>query len=265
MELRQLRANANKSREEVAAATDMNRATLYRIETAQARPQVRTLRALMDLYGVPEARRGELLAILKAANSQGWLQTATDLPDQYATYIQFEAEARQVLNYETSFIPGLLQTKAYAWAAISGSGLGLPASEVEHRVAARMARQARRDPPLSVHAIVDEAVLHRSVGGSQVMKAQLMRLQEAAEEPGITLQVIPYGVGAHPGMHGSFVVLSFAENDPDVVYIEGHDTDLFLDNDVDLARYNLVFEHLMAVAASPLESQAVVAAVLADQ
>lgn len=265
MELRQLRAAAGKSREEVAEETDINRATLYRIEKAQTKPQVRTLRALLEFYKVPAPRCAELLTILKSVNQQGWLQTTADLPSKYATYIQFEAEASAVINYEACFVPGLLQTEEYARAAITGSGPEIPPEEIEGRVAVRMERQTQHNPMAPIHAVIDEAVLHRQIGGPRVMKEQLQRLLRINSEPGRTLQVIPYGAGAHAGMHGAFVILKFTEEDPDVIYVEGHGTDLFLESEADLKRYNRIFDHLKSVAAAPGETEAIVARVLAEQ
>ncbi|MEU8145108.1 helix-turn-helix transcriptional regulator [Nonomuraea sp. NPDC048901] len=263
--LRQLRESSDLSREGVAEITSMNRATLYRIETAQVRPQVRTLKTLMDVYQVAEPRRTELLAILKAANEQGWLQTAVDLPQQYATYIGFEEEAQRILNYESLFMPGLLQTEEYARAATVGTGPTLPKDEVEHRVVARMSRQERRDPPLVVWAIIDEATLHRQVGGPRVMREQLQRLIDASLDPHVTLQVVPFGAGAHPGMRGSFVILQFPEEyHHDVVYIETSTSDLFLESQEDVARYSLEFEHLRAVSISPDATRDLIADVLSN-
>ncbi|GGO81680.1 helix-turn-helix domain-containing protein [Nonomuraea cavernae] len=265
MELRQLRERTGLSREQVADATDINRATLYRIETAQAKPQVRTLRALLDVYGVPTARQDELVAILRLAKEESWLHGTTEsLPGQYATYIGFESEAKGLLNYESSFVPGLLQTEAYARAAIPGGDPELPSQEVESRVVARMTRQARRDPSLNLWTIIDEAVLHRQVGGPKVMRQQLQQLIDVSDQPQVTLQVIPYEVGVHPGMHGSFVILQFAEGVHDVVYIETSAADLFLESEKDLRRYNLIFEQLQTVAASPTESRHLIARLLVD-
>jgi len=265
MELRQLRERTGLSREQVADATDINRATLYRIETAQAKPQVRTLRALLSVYDVPASRQDELVAILKLAKQESWLcGTSEGLPEQYATYIGFEQEARQILNYESSFIPGLLQTEAYVRAVIPGGDPALPPDEVENRVIARMARQARQNPALSLWAIIDEAVLHRQVGSPTVMRRQLHRLIDDTEKPQVTLQVIPYALGAHPGMHGSFVILQFAEGVHDVAYIETSAADLFLESDKDLQRYNLIFDQLRASAASPAETRQLITRLLAD-
>jgi transcriptional regulator with XRE-family HTH domain len=255
-ELRRLRAAARLTREEVTERTDINEATLYRIETGRARPQVRTLMALLGLYGVTEQERDELLALSRQSSEQSWLQSfPAGLPAPYTTYITFEAEARSLLNYEALFIPGLLQTEPYARAALQR---GVPAAtkeEIQRLVDARMSRQAvlTRTPPLQLWAIVDEAALHRPVGGWDVMNAQLERLAEAAAElPQVTLQVVPYDVGGHPGMAGAFAILQFGEPSAnDVVYIESQGADLFLESQPDVGHFTAIFEHLRAHALPP--------------
>jgi len=254
-ELRRLRAEAGLTREDVAGRTGVNEATLYRIETAKARPQARTLTALLDLYAVPDDARVELAALAKQSAEQNWLQSfPNELPEPYPTYISFEREARSLLNYESLFIPGLLQTEDYAAAALSR---GLPTAtkeEIQRLVEARMSRQAvlTRDPPLRLWAIVDEASFHRLVGGPDVMKAQLEHLATAAELPHVTLQAVPYDVGAHPGMAGAFVILQFDDQGaPDVVYVESGSGDLFMESETDVARYTTIFEHLRALALPP--------------
>src|SRR5437868_721515 len=156
LELRQLRDRSGLSREEVARRTEINRATLYRIENAQTKPQVRTLRALLNVYQVPELRQAELVSVLKSAEEENWLQADLDLPGHYATYIGFEHEASGVLNYEPMFIPGLLQTEAYARTAIPGGAPGMLPVEIENRVTARMARQRRCDPSFVTDFVIDE-------------------------------------------------------------------------------------------------------------
>ncbi|MFI6453893.1 helix-turn-helix domain-containing protein [Streptosporangium amethystogenes] len=265
MELRQLRERSGLSREQVAEVTEINRATLYRIETAQAKPQVRTLRALLDVYGVTERHRDDLVGILKLAGEESWLHAPSEsLPDQYATYIGFEQEARAVLDYQSSFVPGLLQTAAYARAAIPGGALELPTEEIETRVTARMARQSERDSPLTIKVIIDEAALRRRVGSPEIMREQLQRLLDESERPHVTLQVIPFAAGVHPGMQGSFVILQFAEGAHDVVYIEASVRDLFLESESDVTRYNRVFEKLRSMASSPDESRDLITRILAD-
>src|SRR5260370_6512865 len=118
-ELRRLRADAGLTREDVTERTGINEATLYRIETAKAWPQARTLTALLGLYGASDEQRAELAALSRQSAEQSWLQSfPSELPEPYPTYISFESEARSLLNYESSFVPGLLQTEDYARAAL---------------------------------------------------------------------------------------------------------------------------------------------------
>jgi transcriptional regulator with XRE-family HTH domain len=258
-ELRRLRADAGLTREEVTERTRINEATLYRLETAKARPQARTLLALLELYGVTDAdQRAELLSLARQSGEQSWLQSfPPELPEAYATYISFEGEASSLLNYECLFIPGLLQTEDYARAALSRGMPTATMEEVARQVEARMSRQAvlTRDPPLRLWAIVDEAALHRPVGGVKVMQAQLEHLTTSADLPQVTLQALPYAVGGHPGMPGSFAILKFADAGAgDVVYIETQASTLFLESDTDLSRFTAIFEHLRALALPPDES-----------
>ncbi|MEV0618609.1 helix-turn-helix transcriptional regulator [Nonomuraea sp. NPDC050404] len=251
-ELRHLRASTGLTREEVGGQTNINAATLYRIEYAKAKPQVRTLVALLDAYNASDDQRAELLALLRESGERGWLQR-TDLPEPYSNYIYFESEASALLDFEALFVPGLLQTEEYARAVIRGTVPDLSKDEVENRVRARLERQAllKRDEPLRLWAVVDEAVIHRRVGGRQVTHDQLAHLLACVEEPNITLQVIPYDAGAHPGMPGSFCILQYEPGNPDLIYAEGIATDMFLEEESDIVRYTMAFEHLRAIAASP--------------
>lgn len=258
-ELRSLRTAAGLTRDDVSEQTNINSATLYRIETAKVRPQRRTLLTLLDKYGVTdEGQRADLIALSRHAAQLGWLQQyETELPEQYTAYISFEAEARTVRNYESLFVPGLLQTADYARAVIR-AGLPLASDDdVERRVEARVQRQEsiKKKNPLRLWAIVDEAVIQRIVGGPEVMADQLRRLVDAGRLPHVTLQVIPFAKGAHAGMPGSFVVMDFPDAaDPALVYLDSMAGDLFLEREPDVRRYSIMFEHLQAVALDPAGS-----------
>lgn len=258
-ELRTLRATAGLTREEVSERTGINAATLYRIETAKTKPQRRTLVALLDLYEVTdETRRSDLIALSKQATQLGWLQGyESELPEQYTTYISFEAEARSVFNYESLFIPGLLQTEGYARAVIQGMLPLATHDEVEARVEARIRRQALlgKKNALKLWTIMDEASIHRRVGGDDVMAEQLRHLTETAKLPHVTVQLLPFSVGAHPGMTGSFVLMEFHDPaDPALVYIDSMAGDLFLEREADVRRYTTMIEYLRAAALPPPES-----------
>lgn len=264
-ELLRLRKGADLTREDVAESTGINQATLYRIEMAKARPQARTLKTLLALYQVDDAKRDELAALLREAYKKGWLQPYhEDLSEQYNALIGFEAEAEWAWTYGMTLVPGLLQAEGYARALIRGMLPEATDEEVEQRVVARMNRQKvlTKENPLRMWAVVDEAALRRHVGSPDDMRAQVEHLREASRRPEVTLQVLTYEAGPHPAMLGAFDILKFGEAAaPDIVYLEGLTNDLFLDDEPSLKRYVATFEHLRASSASPTASDKFLAAV----
>jgi transcriptional regulator with XRE-family HTH domain len=268
-ELRSLRSSSGLTRDEVVERTGINAVTMYRIEHARVRPQTRTLRTLLDLYGVEKEQQAELVGWLRDARERGWLHAyQSELPEQYMNFIGFEGEARSSWNYESLFLPGLLQTEDYARAVIRGGFPTASRDEIERRVEVRMERQEvlRNDNPLELWGIVDEAALRRQVGGQAVMRAQLRHVLDASDLPNVTFQVIPFDVGAHAGMPGSFVFLQFADEAiPQVIYVDSMAGELFLEEESDIRRYRLVFEHLRAVAASPDASRSLLASIVAEK
>lgn len=267
-ELKRARKAAGLSQDDVTAQTRISPATLYRIEKPEGRPQMRTLLTLLDLYDVSDDVRTRILALHEGADTQGWLRPYHDaLRDEYNAYIQFEAEAKTIRNWEALYVPGLLQTEPYALAVIKGHLPDAEAEDLEQRVKARMDRQAvlTKEHPLELTAIMDEAALHRQVGGPAVMADQLQRLQELADRPHITVQVIPYASGAHQGMPGGFALLSFADpDDGQIVYIDSMANDSFLESDADIGRYTTIFENLRAEALNPDDSLALIAKATAE-
>lgn len=272
-ELKTLRAEAKLTREQVEEQTGVNQGTLWRLEKGQAKPHNGTLETLCDLYGVDDSRRISLLELARGAKSPGWLRQyphySDAISDGYAAYISFESEARSVNNYESLFIPGLLQTEEYA-RTIMLDGFGADTETVERRVQVRTERQVvlssdrvGRDP-LEFWAVVDEAVLRREVGGRDVMRAQLRRLLEVGEQPNVTLQVIPFDRGSYRGMATSFARLRFGSMAPDLVHVEGLAGDLFLELEAEIDRFGLVFDHLRAVALSPRDSGTLIAKLMAE-
>jgi transcriptional regulator with XRE-family HTH domain len=251
---------AGLSQEAVAERTGFDKSSMYRIERALNKPQRRTVTTLLDLYGVTdEGQRGDLLALLKDAGKQNWFQAYEEyLSEQYQTYIGFEGEASALSNYESLFVPGLLQTEDYARAVIRGVAPALADDEVDQRVQVRMQRQRvlNQAEPIKLWAIVDEAVTLRQVGGEAVTRAQMQHLVDVVKAPHVTLQVVPFDAGAHPGMPGSFVVMEFPDpSDPALVYTDSMAGDVFLEKDTDVQRYRSTFQQLAAQALSPAETQ----------
>jgi hypothetical protein len=121
-----------------------------------------------------------------------------------------------------------------------------------------------RADPLELWVVMDEAAIRRIVGGRDIMRAQVAHLAKAAARPNITIQVIPFEAGAHPGMPGSFVHMDFKDPlDPELVYIDTMAGDLFLEADADLRRYRSMFDHLRATALSTTQTSDLLASATA--
>lgn len=261
--LKRLREAAGLSREDVIAQSPVSKSTLRRAENVEARPNRSTLHILLTLYKADDATRAEIDAMWEEAGKQDFLRPFhSDLRRDYKAWIACEDQAAQVRSYESSFITGLGQTRDYAAAVIQGVWPSATPTDLDHHVQARMERQAvlTRPEPITFTAIMDEATLHRVVGGPLVMVEQMRHLQTLAELPHVTLRVIPWAGGAHPGMPGCFAVANFAQaSPPAVVYIDGMAGDVLLDSEQDVEHYSGTFTALEAVALNPDDSLALIA------
>lgn len=256
-ELRRLRERADRPAADVAAALGWSESKLSRIETAHTGVRNQDLDRLLELYDTADDARRRLRALAVQSRQKAWWEAYGDaLPNAYEAYIGFEAEAVAIYNYEAQVVPGLLQTAEYANAVTQAYGLFEDSELVGQRVAVRMARQAvlTREPPPTLWAIIDEAVLRRPIGGADVQRRQLGRLIEASELPMITIQVLPFAVGSHRALAGSFVVLEFAGGDHPLVYSEGLTAGVFRSKPEELRTYWMCFEALRSVALNPRES-----------
>ncbi|MFJ1456967.1 helix-turn-helix transcriptional regulator [Nocardia wallacei] len=266
--LQEMRENAGISKEVVSARTGINVTTLYRIETAQARPQRRTLMAMLDLYGIEESQRSDALQLLQEAQKPGMSRPfEAAVSEVYAAYINFETEALSARLFQTSFIPGLLQTEQYAWAVLDTAMPKVETAVIEQRLRARFerAKLLAKEEPLELWVVLDEAAIRRVVGGREVMRGQLLRLVEEAEKRNVILQVLPFDAGAHPAMVGSFVVLDFHDPaDPELVYVEGIAGDDIVEGHNEIRRFGVMFDQLRAMALSPRDSTNLVARVADD-
>ncbi|KWX00562.1 XRE family transcriptional regulator [Carbonactinospora thermoautotrophica] len=257
--LRELRKAAGLTAEQVAEHLLCSEAKISRIETGHRPASLRDVRDLLVLYKVKGPEREELMSLAKAAREKGWWQEYGHIP--YAKYIDFEAEAASIRNYESLFVPGLLQTDAYALAVIQGTEPDVSANEVARRAQVRAKRQAliTRADPVRFWAIIDEAALRRQVGGPEVMRDQLRRLLATRDMPHVTLQVIPFRAGVHPAMAGAFVILELA--DPtvsDVVYVENLAGDIYVEKSHQVDRFAKIFERLAHLALDPDDSLALI-------
>ena len=263
-ELTRRREAAGLSREEAASRLEWSTSTIFRIETGRSHPQPRSVRDLMDLYGITGPEREGLIQLARDARQPGWWHSFRDvLPNPYEVYIGLETGAVSIRNFEPLLIPGLLQTADYARAMVRGGARELDREEIERRVEVRLSRQQvlLRDDRPRLWAVIDEAVIRRVVGGPAIMAAQLQQLAEAAEHGKTTLQVVPFSAGAHAGTSGPFVILGLPEPaEPDLVYVETLAGDIYLEERADVDRYTLAFERLLAAALHPDDSIALVEA-----
>ncbi|MFF5928650.1 helix-turn-helix domain-containing protein [Streptomyces hydrogenans] len=250
-ELRKLREGKGMTAEQVAERLLVSQSKISRLENGRRSISQRDVRDLCGVYEVDdEAMVNSLMQMAKDSRQQGWWHAFGDIP--YSVYIGLETDAQSLRVYEPQIIPGLLQTRAYATAVISGALPESTPADIEKRATVRTRRQDRiRDDerPLRLWAVIDEAALHRVVGNRQVMVEQLEHLVEQSHLPHVTVQVLPFDTGAHPGINGQYSILEFPDaSDSSVVYIEGVTSDLYLEKGPDVSKYSYMYEHLRAQA-----------------
>jgi hypothetical protein len=266
-QLRRLRSERGISREQAGEAIRASEWKIHRLENGQVGFKERDVVDLLRLYAVTDPNEvAAFLVLAREANEPGWWHQYGDLlPQWFKPYVDLESAATLIRSYEGQFVPGLLQTEDYMRAVIGGADLDQSPEEVERRVALRVARQAllaRPDAP-RLWAVVDEAALRRPVGGREVMRGQLERLIDATKLPNVTLQILPFAVGAHRGMAGAFSVLRFADGElPDVVYLEHLTNAVYLDKRDEVERYLDVMENLCVDSEPPARTAELLHAML---
>jgi transcriptional regulator with XRE-family HTH domain len=244
--------------EDVAIRMEVSPAKISRIETGARGVSVADVRYLCDLYQVSAEERDRLLNLCRESRRRSWWQ-GYGLPESVATYTGLEDATVSIHQYETSLVPGLLQTEAYARALTSGIMLDAPAETVDQIVQARLTRQGRlaEPQPPELWAVLDEAALRRVVGGPDTMREQLKKLADSSRASNVTVQVIPLEAGAHPAMDSAFEILHL-EKVSDVIYVEGLLGHFFLQSPADLIRYQRAFDQLRAIALGPRDTRTLI-------
>ena len=259
-ELRRLRESQSIKLEEVAERLGLAPSTLSRIETGKAPTRTAYLNAMLELYGVDDpGQRHVLLEMAREGHRKGWWAVWDGvLPTGFGIYVGLEAEAESLRVYEAQVVHGLLQTEDYARAVMSTVRRRQTPDEIERLVKLRMQRQdvLLRADPLELWIILDESVLRRMAGPSEVMREQLEHLYEASQWPNVTLQVLAFGSGLHPGLGGSFAIIEFPERfDADVVYTEGVTGQAYIEErDREVRARAEAFDLLRAAALPPSDS-----------
>jgi transcriptional regulator with XRE-family HTH domain len=256
-ELVAARAASGMTLSALGAEIDLDGSAISKIEKGQQGLTVRNVKAIGRATGLSKAKIDEL--VLLAAddkNYEDWLvEFRGDMPDWFELYPALEQDADQIWTYSSELVEGLLQTPAYA-EAVARAGLpGITEDQLRRSVELRVKRQEMldRDEPPELHVMLNEAVVRRPAGGKATMREQIRHLVEMAERPNITVQVLPFEAGAHPGMKTGFYLLRFPEgfDDMDCVYLENDNGGVWQERPDHVARYTEVFTRQRSLALSP--------------
>ncbi|WP_216210215.1 helix-turn-helix domain-containing protein [Amycolatopsis aidingensis] len=262
-QLRALRTARRLSCKDIAAALGWSESKVSRMETGERGLYADDVAAILGYLQTPAAIRNELLELVRDGQERNWHEIHGKLPTNWRDLIRFENEATAIYNYEPMLFPGLAQTPEYAREIIRGANLRLSEHEVETLVAARTTRQVilGRRPAPSVHLMLDETVLRRPIGEPELHRAQLRHLLTVGERHNVTVQVVPFTAGAHPGLEGPFVLLEFG-GAPTLAYVESRGTSSFLEEEEHVDSVKVAWRGLHAVALSPEDSARLIASVL---
>lgn len=259
--LRELRQSQYVSRQEAAEAIRTTHGHIVRLELGRAACRLRDVADLLTIYSVTdESERAVLLALAEQANCAGWWDSYLDVvPEWLHTYLALEQAADVIRSYEVQFVPGLLQTPAYARAVIELGHAEAPEAQIERRVELRMRRQQilHGPRPPRLWAVIDEAALRRPLGGSATMRAQLEHLAALSELPHVTIQILPFRAGGHSAAGGPVTLVRLPENGlPDVVYLEQLISAHYPEDPEDIECYRHVVDKLVTVADPATETRA---------
>jgi transcriptional regulator with XRE-family HTH domain len=270
-ELIRLRKDSRLTQEQVAQDLDWSPSKLIRVEGGRSSITKTDLDALLTEYGISsESNRERLQALNKGAKERPWWASyREEIGPAYLEYVGYEAGAAFIRQYPGSVVPGLLQTPAYAEVLTANS---VDAVRVAPVVKLRLQRQtelASRSTPPRQYYVIDEAVIRRHVGISQdpaIMPTQLGHMADRAErEESLTIRVIPFGAGAHPGLSGPFTLLEFDGAMPDLLYIDsGREVSLITGSDPRIGQYADDFETLLESSLSAADSVGLIRQIAED-
>lgn len=255
--LRDLRGQHGLTVEDVAEKLLCSATKISRLETGARPPSLRDVRDLCNLYSLRASESAELMSLARGAREQGWWTKYDDL--NLYPYIGFEEAASAITSYTMYYFPALLQTEDYARAIIKAIARKMDSGVHEQRIEARLRRQQvlEQDDPPQYRVLLDEAVLRRPAGGSALMAAQLDKVLVAVRKGKgkVTVQVVPFDVGAHAAQDSNFVLFDFAEaNLSPVVFVEGLASHQYYERPADIDRYREAIEYLGDSALSPRDS-----------
>ena len=254
--LRDLREQRNFTIEEIAAQLLCSATKISRLETGARRPNPRDVRDLCRLYQVDEPTTEKLMSLARDAREPVWWTQYEDL--NLDPYLGLEQDAVAITSYTTYYLPALLQTEKYTRAIIKTIAPKMNPEIYKQRVEVRMRRQEvlEGDNRPRYRVLLDEAVLHRTVGDPAVMVAQMKKVLETERQGKATIQIIPFDVGAYAAQESNFVLLEFGDKPlmSPVVFVEGLTSNQYIQRATDIARYREAIEYLRDAALTPRDS-----------
>jgi predicted XRE-type DNA-binding protein len=260
-ELLTLRAQENLTQQQVAEAMDWSLSKMNRIEKAKSGISTNDLKALLRLYGITDKEQiDELLALARGAKQSPWWRRYNDVaPAGLLELMDYESASSAISQFETTFVPGILQTEEYASAVLQVFYDEKSTESVARLVDLRTQRRGlltSEDAP-EFSFVLDESVIRRPVASRSAMSQQIQRLASIAELPNVTIQIVPFAAGLYPGMKGAFELVHFEDApDEDLVFTEGSraDADFISDKPEETQGYREAFERIIGVALSPSDS-----------
>ena len=256
--LRAMREEKGLTIEQVAEHLMCSVNKVRRMEASFRAGTPRDVRDLCSLYGViDKAERDRIMNLAIESKQPGWWQPYHLV---YGTYVGLEAEAVVISAFQSSVVHGLLQTAEYARAGHEEAMPRLSPDQIGMQIEAKLTRQRilTQEKPPSVTIVLDEAALHRSVGGNLVMAAQLTKLLDLSERPNVVVQILPFKLGGHPAVESNFTILRLP-NSADIVFVEGLIGSIYLEREEDLKRYRRIFNRLKSIALSPEDTASMLA------
>jgi transcriptional regulator with XRE-family HTH domain len=173
------------------------------------------------------------------------------LSDRLNSLIFHETAAQFSQSYDPLVVPGLLQTEDYATALIGAKFAEL-----------RMERQRlvhRRGFQFYIH----EQALRLPVGGNRVMNEQMLKLVLMADQPTITIRVVPIAMGAQAALGAPFVLFRYAGSNA-LVYLEHQFNGFFVEDYDHVSRYQDHLNKLTDVALNRGESRELLATLASE-
>ncbi|MFF4503557.1 helix-turn-helix domain-containing protein [Streptomyces sp. NPDC001401] len=257
--LQERRQDAGLTLDDAAKALRVTSLTIRRLEKAEVGLKPIYVDKLLETYGADRQEIDEFVDLAERANEPGWWHVYRDvLPNWFSGYVSLESGATTLRTYEPHYVTGLLQTHDYARAVLRGGFPGGSEEDLERRVDLRLRRQGlleRPDAP-TLWVVLEETVLHRVVGGPEVMREQIDRLLEVSELEHVSVDVVPFAAGAHVGACAPFTYFRFKEPElPDIVYSEILSGAMYLDQRSDVAAH-LEAHNRMSLLTSDTDSRA---------